>query len=267
MKSFIADKNQKLVKLALEKIENLSYSALQKSLRDKDVKVNGVRVKSDVTLNIGDKVEVYFKQMATQKYAVIFRDENVLVVNKKKGFTSESVYDEISQNERCFFIHRLDRNTDGVMIFALNPSAENALLEGFKHRDFIKKYQATVYGKMAKKSAVLTAYLKKDADSATVQIFDNEVSGSVQIRTGYEVVEENENTSVLSVTLFTGKTHQIRAHLAHVGHFVVGDGKYGDNRFNKQTGAKQQLLTAKSLTLKFNQNSALYYLNDKTFSV
>ena len=268
MKSFIADKNCKLSHLATKKIENLSYGALQKSLRAKDVKVNGVRVKTDVMLSVGDKVEVYFKETAISKYAVIFRDENILVINKKSGFTSEEVFSEIQKTEsESYFIHRLDRNTDGIMIFALNSIAEKELLVGFKERTFDKKYRATVFGKMPKKADILTAYLLKDSDSAEVKIFDSERAGAVKIKTGYEVISEDEKTSLLSVTLYTGKTHQIRAHLAHIGHFIVGDGKYGDNRFNKGYGAKSQMLTAYSLTLNFDKKSPLNYLDKKTFTI
>lgn len=268
MKSFVADKNGKLSRITLEKIDVLSYSTLQKCLREKDVKVNGVRVKTDVTLTAGDKVEIYFKETAQVKYAVIYRDENILVINKKSGFTSDSVFEDIAKTEKeSYFIHRLDRNTDGIMIFALNPTAEKELLLGFKERTFDKKYHATVYGKMPKKSDVLTAYLLKDGERAEVKIFDTEVSGSVKIKTGYEVIKEDEKTSLLSVTLYTGKTHQIRAHLAHVGHFIVGDGKYGDNKINKEFGAKTQMLTAYSLTLNFSKESPLYYLDKKTFSL
>ncbi|MBE7090229.1 MAG: RluA family pseudouridine synthase [Clostridiales bacterium] len=267
MKSFIADKNGKLTRLALDNVQGLSYGALMKSLRDKDVKVNGVRVKADMMLNVGDKVDIYFKQTATSKYAVIFRDENLLVINKKRGFTSEEVFDEISQKEETYFIHRLDRNTDGIMVFALNKVAEEELLLGFKNRTFTKIYRATVYGKMPKKSDILTAFLKKDSEKSEVKIFDKEVLGSVMIKTGYQVEKEDEETSVLSVTLYTGKTHQIRAHLAHVGHFIIGDGKYGDDRINKRLGVKEQQLTAYSLTLSFDDKSPLAYLNKKTFTL
>lgn len=266
MKSFIADKNRKLSKLALYHLEDLSYSTLMKLLRAKDVKVNGKRVNQDVTLNVGDKVELYYVPKSIDKYKTVFIDENVLVLDKKSGFTSENVYQTVCESyPTAKFIHRLDRNTAGIMIFALNDIAEQELLKGFKERLFEKIYTATVFGKMPKKEDVLSAYLLKDSEASLVKIFDKQVKGALPIKTGYKVIKEDPLTSLVKVKLYTGKTHQIRAHLAHIGNFIVGDGKYGDNAFNQKMGAKSQMLFASELTLKFNDNSKLFYLNGKTF--
>ncbi|MBQ8427084.1 MAG: RluA family pseudouridine synthase [Clostridia bacterium] len=268
MNSFISEKNGKLSKLALIYLSDLSYSALRSALRKKDVKINGVRTDKDVALCVGDKVEIYYKPIETKGYSVVFADENVLVVNKKSGFTSESVYQSIlNENENAFFIHRLDRNTSGLMIFALNDVAEKELLFGFKNRTFDKLYKARVKGMPEPKKAVLTAYLFKDQKNSLVTVTDKKVVGSTQIITGYEVVSVSDSYSDLIVTLYTGKTHQIRAHLAHIGNPILGDGKYGDFALNNKLKLKRQLLTAVSLTLKFEKDSPLYYLNGKTFTV
>lgn len=268
MKSFVADKNRKLSKLALYHVENLSYSAFLKALRKRDVKVNGKRVSSDVTLSVGDRVEVYFNEQVDNKYREIFSDENVLVLYKKSGYTSESVFESVlCKYSTAKFIHRLDRNTDGIMIFALNESSEKELLDGFKNRTFEKKYQAEVVGTPKNKQDIIEGYLLKDSDSALVKVFDKKVDGSVQIKTGYKVVEIKDQTSVLEVDLYTGKTHQIRAHLAYIGHPIVGDGKYGDFEFNKKHAAKTQRLTATQLTLFFTKNSPLKYLDGKKFTI
>ena len=268
MKSFIADKNRKLSKLALYNIEDLSYTSFMRALRKKDVKVNGKRVSKDVDLLVGDVVEIYYQLQEVEKYTEIFKDQNILVINKKSGYTSESVYEQIKKEQRdARFIHRLDRNTAGVMIFALNESAEKDLLNGFKNRTFNKKYQALVVGVPKIKSAILTAYLLKDKESATVRIYDNHVKGSVEIKTGYKVIKQNKDTSILEVELFTGKTHQIRAHLAHIGYPIVGDGKYGDFSFNEKLGQKTQNLTATELKLSFNKDEYLSYLDGKTFII
>ncbi|MBQ3219274.1 MAG: RluA family pseudouridine synthase [Clostridia bacterium] len=268
MKSFIADKNRKLSKLALIHLVDLSYSALRQALRKKDVKVNGKRTDKDLTLNVGDKVEIYYNPTELKSYSVEFFDENVVVINKKSGFTSEKVYENVCEEfEGALFIHRLDRNTSGLMIFALNKVAENELLLGFKNRTFDKKYLARVKGVPTKKKDVLNAYLFKDEKNALVTVTDKKVKGSVLIKTGYEVISENDEFSDLSVTLYTGKTHQIRAHLAYIGHPILGDGKYGDFSLNNKLKLKRQLLTATELTLRFTESSPLFYLNNKKFTV
>ncbi len=268
-KSFTANKNGKLSKVVAENIEQLSYSALMRALRKKDVKLDGVRVCRDVNVTIGQEITVFYNEGQTQAlFETIYKDQNVLVVNKKDGVLSENLFEIVKeQNPDARFIHRLDRNTRGVIIFALNQIAEQSLLEGFKKRTFDKKYHALVMGVPPKKQDILTAYLVKDEHTSTVEVFSKKVSGSVQIKTGYKVIAEYKDSSLLEVDLYTGKTHQIRAHLAHIGCPIVGDGKYGDFEFNKLKKAKTQELTAKSLTLRFDNDSPLYYLNEKTFSV
>jgi len=270
MKSFIADKAQKISKLALKNVENLSFGALNKAFRERDVKVNGKRVDKDITVSVGDVIEIYFKEIKVSSHTVLFRDADVLIIDKKKGFESKAVFDEIArENENAFFIHRLDRNTDGIMVFALSEGANLSLLKGFKNHAFKKVYRTTVFGIPKEKEKTLTAYLKKDSENSLVKISDENQKGYQKIITEYKVVKENTDngTSELLVILHTGKTHQIRAHLAHVGHFVVGDGKYGDNAFNKKVGARVQMLTAESLTFHFDKDDYLYYLDGKTFKV
>lgn len=266
MIKFIADKNRKLSKLALYYSQDLSFGMLQKLLRKKDVKVNGKRVSEDVSLSIGDVVEIFYTPIKVDKFFEIYKDQNVLVVDKKSGVTSEALYEDLLQTYKDLrFLHRLDRNTAGIMIFAFNQLAEDSILTGFKQRTFDKKYTAQVYGIPKQKQAILTAYLKKDADNSFVKIFDKNVDGSVMIKTGYEVIKTLEDSSVLLVTLYTGKTHQIRAHLAHIGHFIIGDGKYGNNEINKIFKAKSQRLISSKLTLHFLKDDYLSYLDGRSF--
>ncbi|MBQ0099157.1 MAG: RNA pseudouridine synthase, partial [Firmicutes bacterium] len=113
----------------------------------------------------------------------------------------------------------------------------------------------------------LEAFLLKDSDKNIVKVFDKQVKDSVPIKTGYKVKEEKEKSSILNVKLYTGKTHQIRAHLSHIGHFIIGDSKYGKDAINREFNAKSQRLSSYKLTLKFNKESPLYYLNNKIFEI
>ena len=213
-------------------------------------------------------VEVYYTVKAESFYEEVYKDENVLVVNKKQGVTSESLFEQVKKNyESAGFIHRLDRNTFGLMIFSLNERAEEELLKGFKERTFIKEYTAEVIGFPKKERDVIEGYLIKDEKTSTVKIEDHPFRGAVYIKTGYEVVEKKEKTSILKVTLYTGKTHQIRAHLAHIGHPIVGDGKYGEEKTNREFKKNKQQLCASKLILKFEEKDFLYYLNNKQFII
>ena len=266
-KEFIIEKAEKLSVFALNNCEGLFYSAFMKVLRKKDVKVNGKRVEKDVSLQTGDRVEIYYNKVTLEKYKTIFKDENILVIDKKSGYTSEEIFADLEKEfGEVYFIHRLDRNTSGIMLFAFNKKSEESLLYGFKQRTFTKKYLAETYGKLEKKEDILTAYLKKDEEKSLVYIKDQAEKGYTEIKTGYKVIEEKENSDITEITLFTGKTHQIRAQMAHIGHFVVGDGKYGDNAYNKKNKIKTQRLCAYKITLSFDKEDYLYYLNGKTFS-
>lgn len=266
MESFIAKKNKRISKLVAENVDGLSYSAIMKLLRNKDVKVNEKRISQDVFVNVGDEICVYC--VKEPSYTEIYKDDNVLVVYKKSGYESETVFNDVKNAfGNAKFIHRLDRNTYGIMIFALNTIAEKELLNGFKNRVFDKKYLAVVLGRMPKKEDVLYAYLLKDKDKSLVKIFNKAVKGSVEIKTGYKELDFNGQTSLLEITLFTGKTHQIRAHLAYIGHPVIGDGKYGDYKANREYGKSTQMLCAYNLTLHFKKDSPLFVLDGKTFEL
>lgn len=268
MKVFTSNQNKKLSKVVFNFVEDLSYAEFRKALRNKDVKVNGKRISTDVDVLVGDVVEIYYKPTVKESYSVVFEDQNILVINKKSGYTSESVFEDLSKKySKIGFIHRLDRNTSGLMIFSLNATAEKELLEGFKNHIFIKEYLAEVVGVPKIREAILEGYLLKDKSTSTVKIYDKQVKGSVYIKTGYRVVKTSHKTSTLQVRLYTGKTHQIRAHLSYIGHPIVGDGKYGDNEINRKLGKKEQELTAFRLTLFFSKDQALFYLNQKQFEI
>ncbi|MBO5737095.1 MAG: RluA family pseudouridine synthase [Clostridia bacterium] len=234
-------------------------------LKNKEIKVNGKRVNADMPLRKGDEV-CYFltkKQEEKPAFFVVYEDENLLVVDKESGVNSEAVYAALKRERECYFIHRLDRNTQGLLAFALTAQMESVLLQAFKDRKVEKRYHALCVGTFAKKESVLTAYLRKDAEKSQVRVFDTPKPGAETIITEYKVLSQTDEFSKVEVTLHTGKTHQIRAHLAHVGCPIVGDMKYGNTAVNKAQKAARQCLVSK--ILRFDLDGEFAYLNEKEF--
>ena len=236
-------------------------------LKDKEIKVNGKKVGADVSLQAGDRVCYYLtkKQEEKRAYFHVYADENVVIIDKESGVNAEAVFAALSReyNGACRFIHRLDRNTRGLMAFALTEEAERELLAAFKDRTATKIYHALCLGTFKRASGILTAYLKKDAVHALVRVFNVPMEDSEKIITEYRVLESREGETKVEITLHTGKTHQIRAHLSHVGCPVVGDMKYGDTEANKARNVARQQLVAKSLSFAFD--GQLSYLNGRVF--
>ena len=235
-------------------------------LKNREIKVNGVRVSKDIPLQEGDVVAYYLTKKQEEKPAfyIVYEDENLLVIDKESGVNSEAVFAALSREQECYFIHRLDRNTQGLLAFALNTRTETALLQAFKEKKVEKRYHALCVGNFPKKADVLTAYLKKDAEKSLVKIYDKPVNGTEKIITEYKVLGAvSEGKTKVEVTLHTGKTHQIRAHLAYVGCPIVGDMKYGNTAKNKEENATRQHLVSKYL--RFYLEGELAYLNEKVW--
>lgn len=232
-------------------------------LKNKEIKVNGKRVGSDVTLEVGDEVAYFLSKKQEEKPAffIVYEDENVLIADKESGVNSEAVFAALKRERECYFIHRLDRNTQGLMAFALNAKTETALLQAFKERAAEKRYHALCCGSFTKSQDILTAYLKKDAEKALVKVFDTPKNGGERIVTEYRVLDKEGEFTRIEVILHTGKTHQIRAHLAHIGCPIIGDMKYGNTAVNKARKATRQCLVAKCL--RFSLQGELAYLNEK----
>ncbi|MBQ2717403.1 MAG: RluA family pseudouridine synthase, partial [Clostridia bacterium] len=266
MKKFVAKKEEKLSKMLLSEYSgSLSFSRLQNLFRNKDIKVNGKRISRDQTVFSGDEVVVYFDGESIKlDVEILYQDDNVLACYKPKGITSEKFYESLkSQFENLYFCHRLDRNTDGVMIFALNESAYISILNGFKKKEFSKTYIATVYGVLENDSDKLTHYLIKDEEKGVVTLFDKQIKNSLKAELEYTVIKRYDNFTEVKINLLTGRTHQIRAQMAKIGHFVLGDGKYGNDKLSKSLGVKELCLSSFSIELRFKKGDFLHYLNGK----
>ncbi len=235
-------------------------------LKNKDIKVNGKRVDRDISLYKGDTVSYYLTAKQTEKSAfyLVYEDENLLIVDKESGVNSEAVFAALVRERECYFIHRLDRNTKGLLAFALNGDTQKALMQAFKDRSIEKKYHALCFGDFPRQGELLTAYLKKDAEKALVRIYDAPVHGGEKIITEYKVLSHlSGGVAKVEITLHTGKTHQIRAHLAHIGCPIVGDMKYGNSLLNKSVKLSRQCLVAKQLTIE--AGGKLGYLSGRTW--
>ena len=279
MKKLIVDKkynSKKLNKFLQYKIPNLSNNLFYKTLRKKDIKVNGKRVNENILVFENDKIEVYIADSLLEtkiSFDIVFEDENILVIDKPAGIEVTGFQSLTTlihkQYANCGYLpmpcHRLDRNTTGLVLFAKNQEALDILLDKFKNHEIEKHYLALVYGVPKEQSQTLTAYLFKDSKKSIAYISDKPQKGYSKIITSYSVLEKNTNgTCLLDVEIKTGKTHQIRAHLAHIGLPIVGDGKYGNYEINKRLGYKVQQL--RSYILKFNfttDSGILNYLNGK----
>ncbi len=257
--------NNKSVERILLNTYNIERNALYKAFRKKDIKINGKRISSNITLKEGDIIEAYVVLNQNQNtmlsdtcyYDTVFENNDVLIVSKKQGIAvsknstdSFSLIELINQNGKAYELcHRLDRNTGGLLIISKNREATEKIKEEINNRIYSKIYKCIVYGDATHLIGVQKAFLFKDSNKNRVYIYNENRKYAKEIITEIKKVkyDNKKNTSEVEINLITGRTHQIRAHLAHLGHFVIGDGKYGVNEINKQYGMKYQALWASAL--------------------
>ena len=208
---------------------------------------------------------------AAQGIDIAYIDHNIIAAIKPQGLQTAAADGEGDSLEArllaaygaAYPAHRLDVNTEGLVLFARSEEALAALTEAIGRRMIKKLYRCTVKGCPEKKEATLTAYCLKDPDGSYVRVYDSPVPGSKDMITKYRVISRKGDKSVLEVELITGRTHQIRAHLAHIGCPILGDDKYGDRQFNKANKKYAQALRAVRLELHFPEGSLLSPLEGK----
>ena len=298
------DAGQRLDKF-ITKTLALPTGLLYKSIRTKKIKVNRKRAEIGMMLSEGDTVQCFLpdsffekKNAETEelmrikpKLDIVYEDENLMLLNKRPGISvHEDEHTEVNtlithviaylaqkgeydpDSEQSFtpaLCNRIDRNTGGIVIAAKNAEALRVMNEKIKNREIDKFYLAAVHGIPKKREDTLTGFLLKDEKSNTVRVYDkNPPKNAKNIITKYKVIATNRDTALIEVELLTGRTHQIRAHFASIGHPLLGDGKYGTNALNKPLGYKKQFLYSYKLKFNFTTDAGgLDYLNGKVFEV
>ncbi len=277
-----------------------------KMLRKKNIVLNDKKASGSELLSEGDNIKFYLADDTFEKFSarpdnkpendlahitgpeVVYEDEDILIVNKPSGMlTQRSAKDDVSLNEVCLkylaekgeydpssaegftpgVCNRLDRNTSGLVTVGKTYKGARMLSAAFKDRTVHKYYIAVVLGVMDK-DIKLTGSLKKDEITNKVSISDDENDGAY-ICTCIHPLKHNGELTLVEIELITGKTHQIRAHMAHIGHPLVGDMKYGDKvinaKYRKTFGTSSQLLTCYRMV--FPDDPAFGNLSGRTVSV
>lgn len=300
------DAGQRLDKFLTKAVKGLPKSLMYKSIRTKKIKLNRHRAEPDTMLSEGDEIQLFIREeffdapekddgalaRITPSLDIVFEDENIILINKRPGvLVHEDTEGGDGENtllvrlraylyqkgeydparEQAFapsFCNRIDRNTGGIVIAAKNAAALREMDERIRAREVKKYYICAVHGRMPKKSDVLTAFLHKDPKTNKVFLRDTAAPGHLTIKTGYRVLAERNGNSLLEIELFTGRTHQIRAHMAYIGHPLLGDGKYGTNREDKRAGYRYQALMSYRLRFDFSDDGgALAELRGREFAL
>ncbi len=297
------DAGQRLDKF-ITKTLDIPKGLLYKSIRLKKIKLNRKRAEISSILNEGDTLQCFLpdeffnKRVDTSSFEninahldIIYEDENIMLLNKRPGI---SVHEDENGSTNTLITHiqsylfkngeykpedeqsfapalcnRIDRNTGGIVIAAKTAEALRIMNEKIKERQIDKYYLAAVHGIPRPEQATISGFLLKDEKINKVRIYDKDPPrGAKEILTRYKVIARANDTALLEVELLTGRTHQIRAHMAHIGHPLIGEGKYGINKADRSRGYKYQALYSYKLRFSFEGDSgALSYLSGKEFSI
>ena len=304
MKELIIDKNesgQRLDRFLKKYLDKAPHSFIQKMLRKKNIKLNGKKVSGDTIIIEGDTIQLYLADETIKKFRkdikisktkytpdIIYEDENIILINKPLDILSHSaedldenivdsmiyyLYEKGEYNpklEKIFvpaICNRLDRNTSGIIIGAKNYPALKIINSALRENQINRYYKAVVKG-ILKEDKIIEGYLTKNRELNKVGISKEEIDDSKKIITKMKVLDYMDKYSLLEIQLITGRTHQIRAHLASIGYPIIGDIKYGDREVNKyfkeNFRLNNQMLHAYKLI--FNKlDKPLDYLDHKEF--
>lgn len=307
MKELVINKNdagQRIDKFLTKYMPDMPRAMLYKGLRKNCVKVNGKHIKEGgFMLSEGDMLKLYFKDEffcvphtddafvnIKPNIDIIYEDENIILTDKKPGVnvhadengSTNTLIDHIKaylcqkgeydpQKEQSFapaLCNRIDRNTGGIVIAAKNAETLRIMNQKIKNREMKKLYLLIAVGILPQKHGQIKNYLFKDEKKKTVYTYDSPKKGAKTAITEYRVLAEKDGNSLVEAELITGRTHQIRAQFAAIGHPLLGDGKYGSNKTNRGSGFHHQALYSYKLKFLFTTDSGiLSYLDNMEFSV
>jgi 23S rRNA pseudouridine955/2504/2580 synthase len=268
----------RLYPLVCRMLPQYTENCIRKAFDNRDVKMDGLRMRRDAVAAPGATITVYLSdECAARSPDILFEDDRIFIVDKPVGVSCEAddkggltigewLYKAHAGRltQPPLPCHRLDNPTDGLMILAKDEDTRALMVQAFRERQAYKTYVCLVRGTPVPPQKTLTAYLRKDPDAAKVRVLDHPVAGALPIVTEYRVLEAGDICR-LEVALHTGRTHQIRAQLAHISHPILGDDKYGDREWNRNQHAKRLMLTATEL--RFSIAGEMSYLNDHHFSL
>ena len=275
------DANRRFDRFLQAHLSQASKSLLHKLLRKKRIKLNGARAHGNEITSEGDKVTLYLSQETYDSFSqkehktlvdwgtidIVYEDDNILLVNKQAGLLTHSDSSEPQdtlQERVAYYLqsyqaapcNRLDRNTSGLVVFGKNVPALQSLNAAFAERCVEKIYLALVHGRLEDKGE-LKGYLQRDSEAMRSHISDKEEGQFVH--TEYEACKTSDEFSLLRVKIHTGRSHQIRAQFAALGHPLVGDVKYGGKAISGKRGQFLHCLSLNFLDL----SAPLSYLSQK----
>ncbi|MBQ2732818.1 MAG: RluA family pseudouridine synthase [Clostridia bacterium] len=298
------DAGQRLDKFLTKAMPAMPMPMMYRLIRQKKIKLNRKRAEISSMLAEGDTVLVFApphfaekekeapKLTVTADPDIVYEDENIMLVNKPSGLLvhdgdakeagkitlvrmiqdyliRKGEYEPAKENSFApALANRIDRNTGGIVLAAKNAAALRELEDIFRDRKINKKYLCVVHGVPKKSVFFLEHYLLKDEKTKNVRVYgENHPSAAKYAKTGCRVLSFGKNYSLIEAELFTGRTHQIRAQLAHAGHPLLGDGKYGINKGDRSLGYSSQALCSYYVRFENNEDGFLGYLKGKEFSL